>query len=126
MESSTEVMVLTYQMDSGYHARIVAHTCEVNRMDDSINRQAAIEVLENIGSLDTESDRKYARSVFEGLPSAKPERETGYLILLDNCSNSGYYCSACHKKLVKEGWSDTVKKIKFCPNCGVKLVGVQI
>ena len=62
----------------------------------------------------------------EELPSAHPERETGYLILLDNCSNSGYYCSACQKKLVKEGWSDTVKKIKFCPNCGVKLVGEQI
>lgn len=95
-------------------------------MDDSISRKAAIEAFENIGSLDTEADKKYARSVFEGLPAVKPERETGYLILLDDCSNSGYYCSACQKKLIKEGWSNTVKKIKFCPNCGVKLVGEQI
>lgn len=42
-------------------------------------------------------------------------------VLLDECANSGYYCSNCQKKLVKEGWSDTVKKIKFCPNCGAKM-----
>jgi hypothetical protein len=45
--------------------------------------------------------------------------------LLDECSNSGYYCSICHKKVVKEGWSDTVKKIKFCPNCGADMRGNQ-
>ena len=48
-------------------------------------------------------------------------RQTGEWILLDECANSGYYCSRCQKKLVKEGWSDTVKKIKFCPNCGAKM-----
>jgi ribosomal protein L32 len=46
------------------------------------------------------------------------EPETGHWILLDECANSGYYCSKCHKKVVKEGWSNTVKKIKYCPNCG--------
>lgn len=39
---------------------------------DLIDRQAAIDALEDIGSLDTEADRKYARSVFETLPSAQP------------------------------------------------------
>ena len=43
------------------------------------------------------------------------------LVLLDNCENSGYYCSKCKKKLVKEGWSETVKKINFCPNCGADM-----
>jgi hypothetical protein len=47
---------------------------------------------------------------------------TAEWVLLDECSNSGYYCSYCHKKLVKEGWSDTVKKIKYCPNCGCRMV----
>lgn len=47
----------------------------------------------------------------------------GEWIYLDECSNSGYYCSNCHKKLVKDGWSDTVKKIKFCPNCGADMRG---
>ena len=45
----------------------------------------------------------------------------GEWIYLDECANSGYYCSICHKKLVKNGWSDTVKKIKFCPNCGADM-----
>ena len=49
------------------------------------------------------------------------ESETGHFILLDECANSGYYCSKCHKKVVKEGWSNTVKKIKYCPNCGIKM-----
>lgn len=47
---------------------------------------------------------------------------TGHWILLDECSNGGYYCSECHKKVVKEGWSNTVKKIKLCPNCGCRMV----
>jgi hypothetical protein len=49
------------------------------------------------------------------------ESKTGKWILLDECANSGYYCSKCQKKLVKEGWSKTVKKIKYCPNCGAKM-----
>lgn len=47
--------------------------------------------------------------------------KVGQWIKLDNCSNSGYYCSECHKRVVKEGWSDTVKIIKYCPNCGAKM-----
>ena len=59
------------------------------------------------------------------LPSVTPQQKTGRLILLDECSNSGYYCSECHKKVVKEGWSNTVKKIKYCPNCGCKMQEVK-
>ena len=42
-------------------------------MGELIDRQAAIDALESIGSLDTEADKKYARSVFEALPSVQPE-----------------------------------------------------
>ena len=49
----------------------------------------------------------------------------GHWILLDECANSGYYCSECRKKVVKEGWSDTVKKIKYCPNCGAKMQNAE-
>ena len=42
-------------------------------MSELIDRQAAIDALESIGSLDTEADKKYARSVFEALPSVQPE-----------------------------------------------------
>lgn len=38
-------------------------------MSELIDRQAAIDALESIGSLDTEADKKYARSVFEALPT---------------------------------------------------------
>lgn len=49
------------------------------------------------------------------------KQKSGKWILLDECANSGYYCSNCQKKLVKEGWSQTVKKIKYCPNCGARM-----
>ncbi len=61
------------------------------------------------------------QNMIESAPSVKPQERTGHWILLDECSNSGYYCSECHKKVVKEGWSNTVKKIKYCPNCGAKM-----
>lgn len=105
-------------------------------MDEMIYRHDAIyEFMDHIpayglidenGDIVSGSKDEDVLDMLHMLPAVKPERETGYLILLDDCSNSGYYCSACQKKLVKEGWSNTVKKIKFCPNCGVKLVGEQI
>lgn len=58
------------------------------------------------------------------LPEEYEEPKMGQWVLLDECANSGYYCSECHKKIVKEGWSDTVKKIKYCPNCGAKMEGL--
>ena len=60
----------------------------------------------------------------KALPPVQPKPKIGQWVLLDECSNSGYYCSECHKKLVKEGWSNTVKKIKYCPNCGAKMINV--
>lgn len=39
--------------------------------NDVIYRQDAIDAIECIGSLDTEADKKYARSIFEALPSAQ-------------------------------------------------------
>ena len=55
------------------------------------------------------------------IPSVMPKRKTGKWILLEECANAGYYCSECRKRVVKEGWSGTVKKIKFCPNCGADM-----
>ena len=39
-------------------------------MSDYNSRQAAIDALESIGSVDTEIDRAYARGVFEAIPTA--------------------------------------------------------
>lgn len=55
------------------------------------------------------------------IKALEQEPKMGRWILLDECANSGYYCSECQKKVVKEGWSNTVKKVKFCPNCGCKM-----
>ena len=61
------------------------------------------------------------KAICNNIKTLEQEPETAHFILLDECVNSGYYCSKCRKKVVKEGWSDTVKKIKYCPNCGAEM-----
>ncbi len=68
---------------------------------------------------------RYNGVIRKAVEEMKQESKTGYWILLDECSNSGYYCSECRKKVVKEGWSGTVKKIKYCPNCGARMIESQ-
>lgn len=84
--------------------------------DDAISREA---VMGLVAREHTEWDDLYID--IAKLPSVT--QKSGKWILLDECANSGYYCSNCQKKLVKEGWSDTVKKIKFCQNCGADMRG---
>ena len=55
------------------------------------------------------------------LPSAEPERKVGKWYLLDECANEGWYCDQCHKKVFKVDFSNTMRKYKFCPNCGAKM-----
>lgn len=93
-----------------------AFTCE-----DAISRQAVLALAEK-GTLVSNGNYKSVSKAINELPSVTPKPKTGHWILLDECSNSGYYCSKCNKKVVKEGWSNTVKKIKYCPNCGAKMV----
>jgi deoxyadenosine/deoxycytidine kinase len=106
---------------------------------DLISRQAVLETVDSrIEQIKKNADAinksyshlSFAEGVHDGycrlkcdlriLPSVENK---GEWMLLDECSNSGYYCSRCHKKVVKEGWSETVKKIKFCPNCGADMRG---
>lgn len=97
---------------------------------DAISREAALDALRTMYDthiVETEDGDEYINyndTVYEieQLPPVTPKQITGHWILLDNCSNAGYYCSECHKKVVKEGWSETVKIIKYCPNCGCKMV----
>ena len=56
-------------------------------------------------------------------PDYKPKE--GHWIHLDDCANAGYFCSECRKKVIKDGWSKTVKKINYCPNCGSRMVESQ-
>ena len=49
----------------------------------------------------------------------------GRWISLTDCSNSGVYCSVCHKKVYKEDYAICNRKNKlrsyYCPNCGAKM-----
>jgi DNA-directed RNA polymerase subunit RPC12/RpoP len=48
------------------------------------------------------------------------EQETGHWIYLENCSNSGVYCSECHTKVF--GNYPIKKKFSyFCPHCGTRM-----
>lgn len=108
--------------------------------DDAISRQAAINIvslhcltidetvkaINSLPSVTQKSAKDYldmadrkAKKIKDALTDNS--QKYGKWILLDECANSGYYCSNCQKKLVKEGWSNTVKKIKYCPNCGAKM-----
>lgn len=93
--------------------------------EDVVSRQAVEDAIANTIVNGEELGYAVAYDILSDLPSVNPQPKTGHWILLDECSNSGYYCSECHKKLVKEGWSGTVKKIKYCPNCGCRIVEPQ-
>lgn len=100
-------------------------------MSDLISRQSAIDIIKNeygkYGNI-TWIDRAMLIEELKDLPSAQseqPERKTGYWILLDECANSGYYCSECSKRVIREGWSKTVRLINYCPNCGAMMKGIQ-
>ena len=101
---------------------------------DTISRQDALDALHMCLSTNSYDDDvtgdsyicyEEAEYEIENLPPVTPKPKMGQWVLLDECSNSGYYCSECHKKLVREGWSGTVKKIKYCPNCGCRMVEPQ-
>lgn len=74
----------------------------MRKSDDTISRRMAINALESIGSLDTEADKKYARSVFEALPSAQPERLTD-----DDFETIRIHLDAYKEKLCNQGrWKE--------------------
>lgn len=52
------------------------------------------------------------------------EIKQGEWFLLDECSNSGVYCSVCHKKVYKEKYANQKLMSNFCPNCGADMRGV--
>jgi hypothetical protein len=101
---------------------------------DMISRQAVLDKIKEVCfsrkqkwvdfrvSQGSNGQRDLIIKFIEDLPSVTPKEKTGHWIMLNECANSGYYCSECHKKVIKEGWSGTIKKIKYCPNCGTKMV----
>ncbi len=49
----------------------------------------------------------------------------GHWISLTECANAGVYCSVCNKKVYKEDYAWSNKRIKmrsnYCPNCGANM-----
>ena len=91
--------------------------------DDCISREAVLESIKDWHDNDKELIER-----IEKLPSVQPERKTGHWNTIDECSNAGTYCSCCHKRVVKEGWSKTVKKssnrrISGRPSMSIRQVG---
>ena len=78
--------------------------------EDTISRQAAIDALDMIGSVDTDADREYAREVFMSLPSAQPERTCV------NCgrtvNNGGWYADGRTRCPIEEHYA--LPKDGFC------------
>lgn len=85
-------------------------------MSDLIDRQAAIDALDEIGSVDTEADRKYARDILLAIPSAerhgrwlrpRPVPQVWSLFMAD-CSECGKitymgeYCMECGAKMERD------------------------
>ena len=101
------------------YKKIMCHCEEQELCEDCVSRAELKNEL--MTAFLEENDYSFLCDVIDLLPSVTPRQKMGRWILLDECSNSGYYCSECQKKVVKEGWSNTVKKVKFCPNCGAKM-----
>ena len=99
--------------------KLAIQALEQEPSGDLISRQGVFDALEKVANFfpyktigKRETYDKYneawndaigrAEMEIERLPSVKQqEPKTGYWILLDECSNSGYYCSECQKKVVK-------------------------
>ena len=117
-----------------YEAKQIAiKALEQEPCDDVVSRQAVLDELNKWEWQELYLPIHFKENIIDVVPSVRPQEQTKEehldvfevvntpWIFLDNCANSGYYCSKCKKKLVKDGWSETVKKINFCPNCGAKM-----
>lgn len=97
------------------------------RCEDCISRRAIIGKCEDtakatsdIGEMNTGfiMALDFIADYAKHMSSVEPERKTGHWHLLDECANEGWYCDQCNKKVFRADFSNTMKKYKFCPNCG--------
>lgn len=100
---------------------------------DLIERQAAIDGINNICPVDTEYDctlldRVDVRYVLSDLPSAQPERPKGEWVYGENDGQDGWYCSACGFFVPWDYEYYGLDNIDFiadyhtCPKCDAKML----
>lgn len=87
-------------------------------MGDLIEREAAIDAIERIRSVDTYADLEYAKDIFRNIPPAQPERKRGKWI---QNNNGTYSCSLCHSWIPEEQYYYA----QFCLYCGADMRGEQ-
>lgn len=91
-----------------------------NELNDTINRQAAIDVIE-AGRLTKLIDMETAIKGLKALPSAQKKGHWICVHPLQEDDPGAYICSEC--KLGK--WGIDPKSYFFCPNCGADMRGEQ-
>ena len=87
-----------------------------NGLNDTINRQAAIDVIE-AGRLTKLIDAETAINGLKALPSAQKKGHWIVVHPLQEDDPGAYICSEC--KLGK--WGIDPKSYFFCPNCGADM-----
>ena len=102
-------------------------------MAEYISREAVLKFIEN-GLNNTDKNKAFGHDAVEimaevqYMPAADvdPVRH-GLWISLTECANAGVYCSVCNKKVYKEDYAWSNKRIKmrsnYCPNCGARMDG---
>lgn len=53
----------------------------------------------------------------------KEQNNIGHLVILENCSNAGVYCSKCQTKIF-DHYPIKKKYSYFCPHCGTRIEGL--
>ena len=108
-------------------------------MSDLIDRQQAIDAIENAFDRETILNRfvrKIAISAVRLLPSALPKQRTGYWYPVGMAEAVGgesaqwgsaiayHKCSECDEQALRDDFEQEVLS-EWCPHCGVKMEGVS-
>ena len=89
--------------------------------DDTISRQAAIELIERMKSYHQDADD--IAEMIANMPSAQPERKNGRWVKHDTGHSIYYDCSLCGCVAPCTEVSDSFiwKLSTYCPDCGAKM-----
>lgn len=103
------------------------HVCEYSFWPENVKRR-----IKELPAADVVEKEKYDRLLENSLIVSAALQEYqkadvvevrhGRWLWYEDCSNSGLYCSACHK-LIHKVMTPKKKLSNYCPNCGAKMDG---
>ena len=95
--------------------------------NDLISREAAMLAIHNAQTAAGWSNGMHEMDIHKALAKVPAVDAVpvvhGRWILLDECSNEGFYCSRCHKKVYRKDYANQKVKSNYCPNCLAKMDG---